>query len=912
MICKFDYSKQYIVTCPTGVTGALYPNSSYVVSGLTPDVTGSGTYSSYLSSCDAEKEAADLALLDALTKSGQCSYVVTTYITGDCPYGSANPTFYSSGTVTSNDTYQGYLAALAIASGMYVSLCSDGSAPTIISQPIGLTVLAGDDSTFLVSAIGTNPLFYQWTKNGLDIDFQTGTTYTITNTQAGNAGLYAVRIWNQVGTVNSNSVTLIVSPSAPRFTLQPTEAIRSVATDYTFSGLAKGTDSISYEWFQNTNTSRGVGTGLYLSPIVVTDSGNYFVTATNSVGSTDSNLANLNVGWAPTIAVQPSSQTFAEGNSVTFSVTANGSGTLTYQWRKGGVAIGGATNSTYNIPSVLEADSGNYDVVITNSYGSITSNIATLTAGVSPTITVQPAGQTKAIGQTITFTVTATGTATLTYQWKKDGVSISGATSSSYSFTAVSSSGGDYTVVISNTFGSVTSSTATLVVGVGPSITLQPQNQSGPLGSSITFTVVASGPSLTYQWKKNGSSISGATNSNYTISSLALGDVAIYAVVVTNTFGNVTSSNATLTVGNGVGIFQQPIGANLEVGDNYTMTVGANGTAPISYQWKFNSSNAPGTATNSGYAITNAQIVNSGNYYAAVSNAYSSLSSNTVAVNVAQLNRPTGLAAVAIDHRTIGLTWFDNSAHEDNYLIYRKSGIGGTYATVYTGSANLTSYNDTLLNINSTYYYKVRCSGAGRGLSDYSEEANATTANFSGQIFNIDFNGASGDKVGYGATGFSSNDFWNYDSVYGIQPSPSLFSNSGISTISDGTLPGAGTNWIFSSMAHYDPMMAKYAKLYTSNVNLGFSNVPIGTYDLYIFGHGPNSGDCSRIGLYYMNTFSGYKTTSSGTDWNPATLTENYQYVKFANMVITGAPSGFGLVLSAPAFLNGLQLMRTY
>src|ERR1700682_1082850 len=107
-----------------------------------------------------------------------------------------------------------------------------------------------------------------------------------------------------------------------------------------------------------------------------------------------------------------------------------------------------------------------------------------------PSITTQPAGH------TVTVAVTATGTASLRYQWKKNNVTIQGATSSTYTTPPAASSdnGAQFLVVVSNTVGSVTSRTAKLSVNaaaVPPRITLQPASQTGTEGHSVTFAVTS-------------------------------------------------------------------------------------------------------------------------------------------------------------------------------------------------------------------------------------------------------------------------------------------------------------------------------------------------------------------------------------------------------------------------------------
>src|SRR5205085_12409204 len=126
-----------------------------------------------------------------------------------------------------------------------------------------------------------------------------------------------------------------------------------------------------------------------------------------------------------------------------------------------------------------------------------------------PTITSQPRGVTVAVGQKATFTVVATGTAPLTYRWKKNGETIEGATSASYTTPAVEASdnGAAFYVVVRDSAGRVVSKTATLTVSAGavaPTITTQPANQTVTVGQTAAFNVVATGTApLSYQWQKN-------------------------------------------------------------------------------------------------------------------------------------------------------------------------------------------------------------------------------------------------------------------------------------------------------------------------------------------------------------------------------------------------------------------------
>src|SRR5262249_20104628 len=150
---------------------------------------------------------------------------------------------------------------------------------------------------------------------------------------------------------------------------------------------------------------------------------------------------------APTITTQPSSQSVCAGSNVSFTVAATGTN-LSYQWRKNTVNIGGANSSTYSITNVTAGDAGNYDVIVSTSCGTnVTSATATLTVG-NTSITTQPGNQTVCPGNNVTFTVVASGSS-LTYQWRKNTVNISGATSSSYTITnATAGDAGNYDVVV--------------------------------------------------------------------------------------------------------------------------------------------------------------------------------------------------------------------------------------------------------------------------------------------------------------------------------------------------------------------------------------------------------------------------------------------------------------------------------
>src|SRR6266852_3933426 len=438
--------------------------------------------------------------------------------------------------------------------------------PSVATEPTDQTVTVGQTATFSVVAAGSAPLNYQWNKNGTAITSATSASYTTPATIASDDGAqFTALISNKVGRVTSNPVSLHVKVRvAPSITTQPANQTVTAGQTATFTVLASGMAPLSYQWLKNGANVAGATSSSYTTPLTTTaDGGSTFnVVVSNTAGTATSNAATLTVNAAsvaPTITTQPVSQAVTAGQTATVSEVATGTTPLSYQWLKNGANIAGATSSSYTTPLTTTADGGStFNVVVSNTAGTATSNAATLTvnaAPVAPTITTQPANQTVTAGQTATFIVVASGTAPLNHQWQKNGANIAGATSSSYTTPATISfdNGTRFTVVVSNSTGSVTSSAATLTVNaapVAPSITTQPLSQTVTGGQTSTFSVTATGTSpLGYQWSKNGTAISGAISASYmTPPTTATDNGAQFTVVVSNSVGSVTSNAGILTV----------------------------------------------------------------------------------------------------------------------------------------------------------------------------------------------------------------------------------------------------------------------------------------------------------------------------------------------------------------------------
>jgi len=275
-------------------------------------------------------------------------------------------------------------------------------------------------------------------------------TLTILNVQGSDADTYSCVITNHGGAVTSSGATL---STPPQVTTQPLNKTNSCGANVVYSVAATGTATLTYQWQSNTisnptfhDISGETTKNLTVSSLDPSWSTNqYRCVVNNSYGSATSSNGYLYV--KATIATSPTGGNICDGSAVTMCVVPCNSDTKSYQWRRNGTAVSGATASCYTT-----ATAGSYTVVITNSWGNDTSSpSAVLKAVTSPTITLAPQSQTVLLGNPAFFVANATGTAPITYAWIKDGVVIPGITGTNYTITSVTNSdAGSYVMQAAN------------------------------------------------------------------------------------------------------------------------------------------------------------------------------------------------------------------------------------------------------------------------------------------------------------------------------------------------------------------------------------------------------------------------------------------------------------------------------
>lgn len=179
-------------------------------------------------------------------------------------------------------------------------------------------------------------------------------------------------------------VNYTVTATAPTITTEPSSTSTTVGGSATFSVVATGTGTLSYQWYKGavgsgTAISGATSASYTVSDATTASAGTYYVIVTNTAGSDTSAAATLTVNSvAPGITTQPTSQTVEVGASAAFTVVASGTSPLTYQWYKDDASLSAGAAATYSISSAALTHAGSYYVIVSNSAGTATSNTVTL------------------------------------------------------------------------------------------------------------------------------------------------------------------------------------------------------------------------------------------------------------------------------------------------------------------------------------------------------------------------------------------------------------------------------------------------------------------------------------------------------------------------------------------------------
>jgi len=439
---------------------------------------------------------------------------------------------------------------------------------------------------------------------------------------------------------------------------------------------------------------------------------------------------------APVITTQPVSQVVCTGTgNATFSVTATGNN-LTYQWKKNGVDITGATSASYAVESIA-ANVAAYTVVVSNESGSVVSQVAYL----NTLITAQPAAATTCQGSAVTLNVAANG-ANLSYQWYSNTANattnstlITNATAATYT-PPVTAGGTTYYYCIINNSNTACARVTTSVVAVtvsAPSVAgITSGNQT--ICSGTTTTINLSGYTGSIQWQESADNATwttvtggnGGTTASYTTP--ALTTLRYYRAVVTSgACGSTTTSSAAISV--------SPVSVAGTVSPNQLICSGTSATVSVTgntgtVQWQQSANNSTWSsingATSSSYTTTSLTATT---YYRAivVSGACGSAISSVITISTS----PVPVAGTASVNQsicysiatTVSVTGYTGAVQ------WQQSANGTTWVNVTSGGgANSATYTTPQLTA-TTYYRALVSSGACNSVPSNTTTVNVTDVN---------------------------------------------------------------------------------------------------------------------------------------------------------------------------------------
>lgn len=422
--------------------------------------------------------------------------------------------------------------------------------PYISLQPVGCSKMAGETGVFSGGATGTEPMWFNWYKNGVT-GSETGPNFYILDAQSADVGSYFFIASNAFGSIQSSEQALSVN-YAPHIGTRPQDITVMAGENAGFSGGATGTQPIWYAWLHDGITGSETGPNLDIPNAQSADAGSYWLEAVNAFGETASDRATLTVNYAPHIARQPVDCLVLMGETGFFGGSATGTQPIMYNWLVNGVT-GTETGPNLYILNAQSTDEGTYQFEAVSAYGSTGSDRVTLTVICPPVIDRDLADQWVMQGDTGTFVGGVTGHGPMWFNWYSNIAGVTGILGETGSTLIIEDVReevqGDYWYVAGNTGGTAESTHAVLTVDELPYITQQPSSHGYSVGETGLLIGGATGTQpIWFNWYYNlvtggiTGMITGETGATVYLDDLQVIDTGAYYFIARNIRGSSPAS----------------------------------------------------------------------------------------------------------------------------------------------------------------------------------------------------------------------------------------------------------------------------------------------------------------------------------------------------------------------------------
>ncbi|HEY2094009.1 MAG TPA: hypothetical protein VGJ81_19210 [Thermoanaerobaculia bacterium] len=633
-------------------------------------------------------------------------------------------------------------------------------APTLVFDINSTTIVSGKSGTLRATALGTDPLTYQWYvgssgDTSTPVSGSNGSTLAVSPTETTS---YWVRVTNPCGSADSPTGTItVVSCEPAEISSQPTSITITQGSQGFLSVEASGTDTITAQWFIGVSGDESQPTNLtaFTIPVSPSETTSYWALVSNACGTAISAAATVVVlpACSPaTIEGNPSSAQLTSGSPTTLSVVASGTSPIAYQWFLGAsgdesTPISGATASTVTVTPTSTAD---YWVEVTNACGiaaSYTATVTVLPPCTPPQILTGPVTQTIEQGDSVQLSVDAIGSAPLAYSWFAGDVPDTAQPVGSGSTVILTPSATtSYWVRISNACGVIDSNAAAVTVALScipPTVSITSSAITINLGDNVSLSATPSGTApFTFDWYRGApSDISEPLGDGRSLTFTPTVS-STYWVRATNSCGTSDSSGVAIAVVQPCdlpAISLEPGSQTVVNGGSVRLSVEASGTTPLSYQWYENGTPFAG-ATDTTLTVTPIETTN---YFVRITNPCGHTDSDVATIAVATCNGcgpgggpqqvagtllspPAHLTAVSRTRATIDVSWATATPVNGPvfYQLWRAGG-SGPFKPVATTSS-VTRHDQGLLKGHTYRYFVIATDSSGSRVSGPSNIATAT------------------------------------------------------------------------------------------------------------------------------------------------------------------------------------------